>query len=388
MFPEFKIEMTIFVVLQPIIIQNIITMRRSVLILSAICALVFCSCKGNINDKGFEVVKVTTSDGVDYQLFADPENGVGLADAQGDILIRGQFTNLQHIKRGTEGDCLIASIYTSVKYSEEERKSTGYYIESRPVNLTGVYDFEGDEILPVEFGKVEAYPNNVFLATSTPAVSGKTVDMLFKGTECIATYDDIEVSDKGTAALGISHHSQSGFSFRYFINPLTNQAYELGRTTSCVLGDNCVVFHNWGGDEDYVMGLDGEILLPVGVYDSVKLADGDYLICDTWNEGMAVFHVSDTVTPLLKSGKYEEYLKIPGAPGLFLFREESPETRSKSWTFDWRYGLVDANGTVLIPTMYADAEIKSDIIKFRIPGTWKYDELSISMLASKHAIEK
>ena len=359
-------------------------MRHSAFILSAICALALCACKGNINDKGFETVKVTTSDGIEYLFFNDPEKGVGLADAQGDVIIEGQFDNMQQIMRGNEGDCLRVVNFEEVEYSDEERRSSGYYIESRRVSMTGMYDFEGNEILPVQFSNIDVYPGNLFLTTSVPSVSGETFDRIYKGSDYVAMYDDIQVSPKGTAAMGLDHDSYSGSSFRYLINPLTKETYSLGKTTSCVLGDNCVVFCNWGGDEDYVMGLDGEILLPVGVYDSVKLADGDYLICDTRNDGMAVFHVSDTVTPLLKSGKYEEYIKIPGAPGLFLFREELPETRSKSWTFDWRYGIVDANGNEIIPKMYADAEIKSGIIKFRIPGTWKYDELSIDKIGRAH----
>ena len=79
---------------------------RHIFILRAICALALCSCKGNINDKGFETMKVTTSDGVWYLFFSDPENGVGLADAQGDVIIEGQFDNIQQIMRGNEGDCL------------------------------------------------------------------------------------------------------------------------------------------------------------------------------------------------------------------------------------------------------------------------------------------
>lgn len=55
---------------------------------------------------------------------------------------------------------------------------------------------------------------------------------------------------------------------------------------------------------------------------------------------------------------------------------------------EWRYGLIDANGNEIIPKKYVDAEIKSDIIKCRISGTWKYDEISIEELASKYAVDK
>ena len=71
-----------------------------------------------------------------------------------------------------------------------------------------------------------------------------------------------------------------------------------------------------------------------------------------------------------------------------LVREEMSVTRSMSWTFEWRYGLIDANGNEIIPKKYVDAEIKSDIIKCRISGTWKYDEISIEELASKYAVDK
>jgi hypothetical protein len=65
-------------------------MRHSTFVLSVISVALLCACKGNINDKGFETLKVTTSDGIEYLFFNDPENGVGLADAQGDVIIEGQ----------------------------------------------------------------------------------------------------------------------------------------------------------------------------------------------------------------------------------------------------------------------------------------------------------
>lgn len=363
-------------------------MRHSTFILSAICALALCSCKGNINDKGFETLKVTTSDGVEYLFFSDPENGVGLADAQGDVIIEGQFDNMQQIMRGNEGDCLRVVNFEDVEYSEEERRSSGYYIESRRVSMTGMYDFEGNEILPVQFSNIDVYPGNLFLTTSVPSVSGETFDRIYKGSDYVAMYDDIQVSPKGTAAMGSDHDSYSGSSFRYLINPLTKETYSLGKTISTYLGDHCLVYRMWGSHYDNVMGMDGQLLLPEDTYEEIKLADGDYLLCDIYDYGMSVFHSSDPATPLLQSGVYEDFIRIPGVSGVFLVREETPETRGKGWTFEWRYGLIDANGNEIIPKKYVDAEIESDIIRFRIPGTWKYDEISIAELASNHAVEK
>ena len=136
------------------------------------------------------------------------------------------------------------------------------------------------------------------------------------------------------------------------------------------------------------MGMDGKFLLPEDTYGEIKLADGDYLFCDIYDYGMSVFHLSYPATPLLQSGVYEDFLRIPGVSGVFLVREEMSVIRSKSWTFEWRYGLIDANGNGIIRKKYVDAEIKSDIIKCRIPGTWEYDEISIEELASKYAVEK
>ena len=177
-------------------------------------------------------------------------------------------------------------------------------------------------------------------------------------------------------------------SFRYLINPLTKEAYSLGKTTSTYLGDHCLVYRLWGSYCDNVMGMDGKLLLPEDTYEEIKLADSDYLLCDIYDYGMSVFHSSDPATPLLQSGVYEDFLRIPGVSGVFLVREEMSVTRSKSWIFEWRYGLIDANGNEIIPKKYVDAEIKSDIIKCRISGTWKYDEISIEELASKYAVDK
>ncbi|MBR5249104.1 MAG: WG repeat-containing protein [Bacteroidales bacterium] len=363
-------------------------MRHSTFILSGICALVLCSCKGNINDKGFETLKVTTSDGIEYLFFSDPENGVGLADAQGDVIIEGQFDYMEHIMRGNEGDCLRVVNIEDVEYSDKERKRSGYYIESRRVRMTGMYDFEGKEILPVQFSNIDVYPGNLFLTTSVPSVSGATFDRIYKGSDYVAMYDDIRVSPKGTAAMGFVYDSDSGRRLPYLINPLTKEAYSLGKINGDYqLGDHCLVYRR-KSYYDNVMGMDGQLLLPEDTYEEIKLADGDYLLCNIYDYGMSVFHSSDPATPLLQSGVYEDFIRIPGVSGVFLVREEMPETRGKAWRFEWRYGLIDANGNEIIPKKYVDAEIESDIIRFRIPGTWKYDEISIAELASNHAVEK
>lgn len=317
--------------------------------LLGLCVLFLSSCAGNINGKGYQVEEIVSSDGKVYQIFEVEYYCKGLADANGDIILKPQYSNIEYVHRPDAEDCCIVSYWDVVKYTEREREKSGCYsVYERPVPMTGVYTVTGKKILSAKYSNIEAYANDVFVTSSMPDIMGRTTKTLRKGDDKVWVGESVYVSKAGTCALGIVKDERDYLRY-FFINPDTEKTFLLGGFNDYEIGDNCI---NYGGTAGVILDKDGEILVPEGRYDWVEIAAGDYIICEIGNYA-CVYHMSNMETPCLGS-EYRRFSRIKDAPGLFIVRE----LKTIEPYLSYQYGVISASGEVLVPIIHHYIEVK------------------------------
>ena len=349
--------------------------------LLGLLVLFLSSCAGNINGKGYQVEEIVSSDGKVYQIFEVNYNHKGLADANGDIVIKPKYSKIEYVHRPDVGDCCIVSYWGEVKYSKKERESSGYFgVEKRDVSMTGVYTVTGKKIFSNEYSDIDAYANDVFVTTSLPSISGSTTQTLYKGNDKVWVGTNIYVSKAGTCALGYARDHVRDESCHFFINPDTEKVFPLGYVSQYEMGENCFYYRLYGGTSGEVLGKNGEALVPEGVYDRIEIAAGDYIMCEIGNYE-CIYHISDMVKPCLQS-EYRSFRRIKGAPGLFIVGELMSNSPYVSWDY-YQYGVISASGKIVLPIIHYQIEVKNGNLILDYFNTSKDDIIKIEDLIAR-----
>ena len=240
--------------------------------------------------------------------------------------------------------------------------------------MTGVYTVSGKKIFPTDYSDIDAYANNVFVTTSIPTVRGTTLQTLYKGNDKVWVGRRVYVSKAGTCALGIMENGRDLSSY-FFINPDSEKTFLLGGFNDYEIGENCI---HYGGTAGEIFDKDGETLVPKGKYDSIEIADGDYIICKIGHH-QCIYHISNMETPCLGS-EYRRYSRIKGGPGLFIVRELMPNSPYISWGY---YGVISASGEILLPITHNNIEVKDGNLILSYFNTSKKDVIKIEDLIAK-----
>lgn len=364
--------------------KSILMKHYLVVLGSMLLSLLLCACgPKNVSDiKNAKTETLTLNDKETYKLVSDPSGNYGLAKLDGELILPVDYSRIQIIYRNenrdndifiitdsgkktgvanAQGKEIIGTDFDEISYhafSSNSDTLEGFTVVELQPFRRGVYDIEGNEVLPCKFDEF-GYAGKGYFSVITPkdGKNRKYHGVYKDGSEVIdCDYNDVEIS--GSANGVLLTENKDGVNQRdYYLYDLEDGSKTPFTFKSPKVTDNYVTgtAHVNGAYREGLFDFKGNVIIPPGRFSKITEYKHYILAGEASNRGYGVMF-----NPEMKEVFNDICVDLRPLPGTNLF---SAYIDFKNGAYVDRYGVVTTSGEWYLPCEYRKIEVENGKIK-------------------------